>query len=159
MSGGGEPSGAAAIRRAEARDLPALVRLETLCFPQPWPREALAAEIERARSLVLAAVDAAGWLRGYALFHLLPGEGDLLRLAVHPGHRRRGLAAALLAAGLERLESHGAERCFLEVRADNTAALAFYRATGFTAAGLRRRYYGDGTDALVLTLPFCRPEP
>ena len=44
---------------------------------------------------------------------------------------------------------------FLEVAVTNDAARALYVRHGFTEAGLRRRYYTDGTDALILrsTLP------
>lgn len=47
----------------------------------------------------------------------------------------------------------GAEACFLEVAADNAAALALYKAAGFQTAGLRPRYYkraGGEIDALVM---------
>ena len=40
----------------------------------------------------------------------------------------------------------------LEVAAGNEAALAFYAAEGFTEIDRRRRYYRDGTDAVVLRL-------
>jgi ribosomal-protein-alanine N-acetyltransferase len=56
---------------------------------------------------------------------------------------------------MNRAAAQGAVAMFLEVAVTNTAARALYAAHGFTEAGLRRRYYSDGTDALVLrsTLP------
>ena len=59
------------------------------------------------------------------------------------------MARALLRRGRVR---RGA-RMLLEVRADNTAALAFYAAEGFVEIARRRRYYRDGTDAVVLRGP------
>jgi [ribosomal protein S18]-alanine N-acetyltransferase len=49
----------------------------------------------------------------------------------------------------------GARTMFLEVAAANAAARALYAAHGFTEVGLRRRYYGNGDDALMLrcTMP------
>jgi [ribosomal protein S18]-alanine N-acetyltransferase len=44
----------------------------------------------------------------------------------------------------------GAGAMFLEVAAANGPALALYAREGFTEVGRRRRYYSDGTDALVL---------
>ena len=41
----------------------------------------------------------------------------------------------------------------LEVSAANAAAVAFYDAQGFTRIDVRRRYYRDGSDALVLARP------
>lgn len=149
--------GPVAVRPAEAGDLPALVRLETLCFLDPWPAPALAAELAVGASVPLVAVPGRGEPAGYAFFRLGPGEAELLRLAVHPDHRRRGLASALLAAGLARLEAAGSGSCFLEVRAANDAALGFYRAAGFSSVGRRRSYYADGDDALLLALALPRP--
>ena len=45
----------------------------------------------------------------------------------------------------------GAASLFLEVGADNPAALALYAGLGFTRVGMRKAYYNGG-DALVLRL-------
>jgi ribosomal-protein-alanine N-acetyltransferase len=44
----------------------------------------------------------------------------------------------------------------LEVRADNCGALALYSGHGFREVGRRRRYYPDGSDAVLMERP---PEP
>jgi ribosomal-protein-alanine N-acetyltransferase len=44
----------------------------------------------------------------------------------------------------------GAASMFLEVAVTNHAAQALYHAHGFIEAGLRRHYYADGTNALIL---------
>jgi ribosomal-protein-alanine N-acetyltransferase len=48
------------------------------------------------------------------------------------------------------------KRLFLEVAADNIAALRLYKGLGFAAAGRRRAYYrrpgGQPIDAMVLAL-------
>jgi ribosomal-protein-alanine N-acetyltransferase len=42
---------------------------------------------------------------------------------------------------------------FLEVATNNWAARALYSAAGYAEVGRRRRYYPDGSDALVLRAP------
>jgi ribosomal-protein-alanine N-acetyltransferase len=76
-------------------------------------------------------------------------------VAVYPALRRRGLGSALLHAAMHRAAELGAISMFLEVAVTNHAAHALYEAHGFTEAGLRRHYYADGTNALILrsTLP------
>lgn len=93
--------------------------------------------------------------RGFALFREAAGEAELLTLATDPAARRQGLAARALAEGLARLRETGIGRVFLEVAEDNDAALALYRAAGFTDCGRRKGYYpraGGAVDALVLAL-------
>jgi N-acetylglutamate synthase len=61
-------------------------------------------------------------------------DGDWLglhRVEVDPGHRRRGLATALLAELLDWGASLGATTAWLHVEVDNDPALALYEALGF----------------------------
>jgi ribosomal-protein-alanine N-acetyltransferase len=89
-------------------------------------------------------------LGGMILTRAVVDEAEILTLAVHPGQRRRGIGSALLGAAKERAGGLGATAVFLEVAVTNDAARSLYAAHGFAEAGLRRRYYWDGTDALVL---------
>jgi N-acetylglutamate synthase len=75
--------------------------------------------------------------------------GDLLhiaRLAVHPEHRRRGLAKALMAASGQWAAERGAVACVLQVSVDNASALALYRELGFR----ERHRYGYWAPAPIL---------
>ena len=104
---------------------------------------------EAAFAELLAMPGSYGWLDargGLALARHAGGEAELLTLAVVPQARRQGLGRGLVAAVL-------AEACgpmFLEVAADNAAALALYAALRFLPCGRRRDYYGAGRDAVVL---------
>ena len=148
-----EPVSTLAVRPARAEDLDAIVRLEEASFKEAWPAEMLACELAHPRALLLVASDGeAEPPAGYAAFRHAAGEAELLRLAVVPGERRRGIARALVAAGLERLVREGVQVCFLEVRMDNAPAIALYERMGFARIGRRRGYYRDGTDALVFAL-------
>jgi len=88
--------------------------------------------------------------QGMILGRVAADEAEVLTLAVKPGHQRQGIGAALLRAAMERAAGLGAVSMFLEVAVTNNAARALYAAHGFSEAGLRRHYYEDGTDALVL---------
>ncbi len=62
------------------------------------------------------------------------GLGEVYVLGVHPSAAGRGLAKALLVAGLEHLRARGADRVQLYVEQDNTAALSLYQSYGFVTA-------------------------
>lgn len=152
------PEGAeVGLRVADGADLPALAALEAAAFPDPWSERLLAGELVAPASLVLVALEA-GSPVGYAAFRRAADEAELLRVAVAPEARRRGVARRLVEAGLARLGRDGVAACFLEVRPANRPALALYDRLGFRGTGRRGRYYPDGSDALVLRLDLG-PDP
>ena len=54
---------------------------------------------------------------------------------------------------IARAREQGAQRMLLEVRVDNTPALALYERFGFARMGLRKRYYQlEGIDAYTMSL-------
>jgi ribosomal-protein-alanine N-acetyltransferase len=145
---------AIAVRPARAEDLERITRLEDAAFEDSWPLDLLAYELTHPRAFLLVASrgdDAP--LPGYVLFHRVAGEAELLRLAVDPPERRRGIGRLLVERGLERLRRENVQVCFLEVRMDNEPAIELYKGMGFERVGRRRGYYRDGTDALILSLP------
>lgn len=140
--------GTLTVRPVRQGDLDAITELEQAAFQDFWPREMLAYEIEHPQSVLLLA-SLGGRPVGYAAFRHAAGEAELLRLAVRPEERRRGVARALVSEGFERLGEEDVQFCFLEVRQDNAPAIALYERLGFARNGRRRGYYRDGTDALI----------
>jgi ribosomal-protein-alanine N-acetyltransferase len=79
-------------------------------------------------------------------------EIEILNLAVPPEKRREGVASQLLDGALTAARNSGAERAFLEVRASNAGAIAFYERNGFLQSGRRKNYYSaPREDALLLS--------
>ena len=92
--------------------------------------------------------------RAFVLARIIADEAELLTIATHPDHRRKGMARALLTRFHSAARTRGATHAFLEVAADNMAARALYGAAGYHQIGQRRAYYaratGPAADALVL---------
>ena len=89
---------------------------------------------------------------GLILMRQAADEADVLTLAVVPAARRGGIANALLLEAIGEAARRGVRTVFLEVSTTNSAARALYTKTGFSRVGLRRLYYADRSDALVLRL-------
>ena len=90
---------------------------------------------------------------GYAVASYAGDIAELQRIGVAERSRRRGLATALLDRVVAHAPGTGADRMLIEVRADNSGALAFYADRGFVEIDRRPRYYRDGADAVVMRLP------
>ena len=144
------------LREATRADLPALVEAQAACFPEePWSAAQVEEELSRPGGvfLVLPADDGlAGFIIGWAVLE----ELHLLQVGVLPAHRGRGLGRRLCEGLFASVRS---EVCWLEVRADNVAALALYTSLGFSPVNRRRRYYADGCDAVILRLPLVPAQP
>lgn len=76
--------------------------------------------------------------------------GHVYTLDVKRKFRRMGIGSALLKALEEVFINKGAEKCFLEVRLDNTAAEKLYLKHGYSPKGIIRNYYGPGLDGVRL---------
>lgn len=91
----------------------------------------------------------------FALGRVILDEAELLTLATDPAHQRKGLGYKMLAAFHDVAQQRGATRFFLEVAADNTAALALYQAAGYAPDGQRAGYYhmidGQTVDAVMMS--------
>jgi ribosomal protein S18 acetylase RimI-like enzyme len=122
------------LRSARDEDVPAVLELWSLArsehavtpdraedverFVREMPGSLLVAEDgERLVGALIAAWD--GW------------RGNMYRLAVHPDHRRRGIALSLVEEGERRLRSKGARRVTALVAREDDVAGALWVAAGY----------------------------
>ncbi|MFB9889385.1 ribosomal protein S18-alanine N-acetyltransferase [Planobispora takensis] len=135
-----------------AGDLPAVMVIERETFPaDAWSEVMLRGELDdqpRTRHYVVAVLGEE--IVGYAGLAAAGDQADVQTIAVSAGHRRAGIGGAMLTELLAEAVRRGAREIFLEVRADNPSAQAVYDRFGFEAIGVRRRYYEDGTDAIMM---------
>ena len=71
------------------------------------------------------------------------GDGELVRIYVHPDHQRRGIGRAFLKSGLAALADAGIGQCYVSVEMDNSPARAFYERFGFRLRREYGRFLGD----------------
>ncbi|GAC56615.1 putative ribosomal-protein-alanine acetyltransferase [Gordonia hirsuta DSM 44140 = NBRC 16056] len=138
-------------------DLPRCAELEAQLFAgdSPWPLAGFVSELAAEHNHYFALRTAPGQpIDGYAGIAVLGPAGapecEVHTIAVAPEYRGRGGGRALLAALLEVADAVAAP-VFLEVRTDNTVAIALYQSAGFSVAGLRPNYYRpSGADAYTM---------
>lgn len=137
--------------------LPAIER--SLFGPDAWTAEQFWSElagVPASRWYVVAAEAAGpgpagdGEVVGYTGLAVAGDTADVQTMAVRPDRQGRGLGRRLLDALLAEAGRRGCAQVFLEVRRDNAGARALYAGRAFEEVAVRRRYYADGCDALVL---------
>jgi ribosomal-protein-alanine N-acetyltransferase len=142
------------IRPAGLTDINGIWAIENISFPTPWSRFSFLAELGHSLShtLVAGPPPPQRWqVWGYLIYWVVADEMHILNLAVHPQHRRRGLARLLLTVSMNHARELGAQVAWLEVRPSNDPALSLYHSFGFKEVGRRPRYYDDTQeDALLL---------
>jgi len=136
------------LRRATAEDTEPIARVEAHCSSTPWSTGAIDGALDQPTATCWVVEDPG--VVAFMLGHHTAGVAEIHLIGVHPGHRRRGLATALVERATGDWRARGGVEAFLEVRADNLGALALYRALAWEGVGRRRRYYRDGVDAVVL---------
>jgi ribosomal-protein-alanine N-acetyltransferase len=147
---------AVAIRTASPDDAALLTQLHAHCFDEAWDEANFAAFLRDPYTFALIANDS----QAFILVRAAADESEILSLGAHPVSRRSGLARTLIGAAGTEVYRRGARRMFLEVAADNEAALVLYGQAGFASVGRRPAYYiraeGRTADAVILSaaLPF-----
>jgi ribosomal-protein-alanine N-acetyltransferase len=151
------------IRRMTLDDLTAVMHIDGLSLPTPWSENNFRHElIKNPASHLLVAEGSAkdAEILGFIGFWMLVDEAHISTIAVHPNHRRRGIAELLLHAAIQTALPLGAALMTLEVRPTNSAAINLYTKHGFQIVGRRKRYYRDNQeDALLMTLNNLREMP
>jgi [ribosomal protein S18]-alanine N-acetyltransferase len=138
--------------KLEICDLDDLVALEKICFPHVWTEQQFWLCLKQ-KEYYIFGLKKSGNLAAYMSFQHIIDEMEILKLAVHPTHRRKGIGKRLLWLVLQDCMNMGIKKAYLEVRRSNTAALALYTGFGFVQTGVRKGYYPDNKeDALLLFL-------
>ena len=144
------------LRLMTEADLDAVTAIERDCFARPWSREHFMSEILSDRALAVVA-EAAGRIAGYLCLTVLFEEAEILDVAVAPEFRRSGIGNALIESAITESFSRGASVLRLEVRATSRPAIAMYEKFEFNQYGLRRAYYENGIDAVLMEKRLDRP--
>lgn len=141
------------ISALQERHLDALAAIERDVFDGPWSRAMLAEDVRAGNALCLAALRRHEII-GYVSAWLAADECTINRIACSRRYQRRGVGTLLLRNVLQQAAKRGATACFLDVQADNAAALGLYARAGFQPCGLRRNYYNQtGGDAVLMSMP------
>ena len=118
----------------------------SVAFSAHWSVANWQAELAQPAARIWCAQDG-GQLVGFIALRGVAGQWELLNVAVAADHQRQGIATALMQHALAALHN---EPITLEVSTANQAAQTLYQKAGFVVLGVRKQFYQDGSDALIM---------
>ena len=137
------------IERLTAQHIDQIAALEKRCFSDPWSREMLIPELTNPLSLWLVALDQEQVI-GYVGSQSVLDAADMMNIAVSPDFRRQGVGQQLVLELITHLKLNNVTCLTLEVRVSNQSAQRLYERLGFETQGIRKKYYEDKEDALIM---------
>ena len=109
-------------------DLPQILELEQKCFPDsPWPEKEFLYELHE---------------NPFSCVQVLEKDGKIV-----------GYIDWWIEACIRDANEKECETLSLEARVSNTPAISLYHSYGFIDAAIRKRYYENGEDAILMVLP------
>ena len=125
--------------------------LEKICFDNPWSLKSFTNEFDNRISVYTVARDTeSNRVVGYAGVWLMYDFADITNIAVAPEYRRKGLGGTMLTQLEAAARKAKCSTMTLEVRASNSSALGLYKKYGFTECGVRKNYYQNKEDAILM---------
>lgn len=149
------------IRNCKIGDLSSIEQIEKASFDDPYSAVIFwSLYLDPKNFFRVGVIDRK--IVGYSIVKVESGVesklAHLVSLAIAPNSRRRGYGEKLLqdAIDLVRQDSLRINKIVLEVRSDNSTAIALYAKFGFTQESTVSDYYGKGKDALVMKLDLSK---
>ena len=138
------------VRRMQEDDLEAVYELECILFNDPWSFSNFRYEVVRSVVSWPLIAETDYEIVGYAVPWFVTDEMHLANIASSPLYQRQGIAAQLMTVMLDEAMRRSIRLVYLEVRPTNKAAITLYETFGFEKLGIRRRYYRNGEDAILM---------
>lgn len=144
------------IEPMRRRHLKAIMPIEAAAYPTFWSRSLFESEIAQVRdgTRYYVAARIGREVVGYAGLWFVPdpdgGQAHVTNIVVAESFRRSGIARRLMVDLAHEAIRRGCVAWTLEVRASSEGARELYRRFGFAPAGVRKRYYDNVEDAIVM---------
>ena len=134
------------IRPITVSDVSRIIDLEMTYLGETIGSDMLISESTNP-TIKFLAIEKNNLLLGYiGCYHIL-GECEILNFVIDGAFQRRGYGQMLFNELLKQVD---AKRVTLDVRVNNEQGMKFYLKNGFRKISIRKNYYSDGTDAIVM---------
>lgn len=137
------------IRFLQEKDVLQVVDLEERILGETLGKEMLTDELNKDITKFWVIIDdehLIGYIGGYFVIE----QGEILNFVIDEKYQRQGYGQCLFNEVLTYAKKRSLSSLTLEVKENNNKGLNFYKKNGFTPINIRKNYYGDGTNAIVM---------
>jgi ribosomal-protein-alanine N-acetyltransferase len=136
------------FRKMQPQDVAEVYSIECDLFQDPWSYDSFLKDVDNDQITRAFVIENEKEIVGYAICWLYSRELHIGNVAVSRKWHRQGIGSFIVSRIIEQFND--AEILYLEVRENNRPAINLYRKFGFDTLYVRKGYYPDGENALVM---------
>ena len=135
------------IKHIDERDIDLCYELDSNTISL-WSKKQWSNEFKK-EGIEVVGILHSNYLIGICVFHVIFDEVQINFFAVKHKYRNKGFGTYLMNYLIKECKKCYINKLFLEVSHTNSSAEKFYSRFGFSTVGIRKKYYKDGSDALL----------
>ena len=138
------------VEKSSLHDLYEIYEIEKSVFKNCWSELSLKKELENKNFNLNLVCRLNDKIIGYFFSKNVKNEYHILNFALKKNYQHRGYGKDFFNVILKEYILDGS--VFLEVKKSNLTAIHFYKKFNFKEIGLKKKYYSDGKDAIIMKL-------
>ncbi|WP_341465243.1 ribosomal protein S18-alanine N-acetyltransferase [Clostridium collagenovorans] len=140
--------------KMQSKHVDAVYEISKKSLKEAWDKNSINAELNNPLASYLVAIKNDVVL-GFVGIWIIAGEGNITNVAVDPTFRGLGIGKLLMQSILENCINENVDSITLEVRKSNLIAQNLYESLGFKNEGVRKKFYPDKEDAIIMWYRRC----
>ena len=137
------------LRKARTSDINSILNIEKTSYEKPyWNESLLISSFNNRRTDSIWIFEVKNKIIGFLIEQRCQNEVNILNVAVEKKYRNNGVGKKIVRQYLSKLPNNSI--VFLEVNINNFIARKIYTALNFKEFDLRKNYYNNSEDALIM---------
>lgn len=142
------------VREMTKEDIPVIVRQEEEIFQTSLGYDMLYSELDLNPYAYYFVLEIDGDVEGYIGIWIVENNAEIINFYITKEFQNQGFGSMILNFIVELCELSNVSQLSLEVRTSNEKAKRLYQKFGFCFSHIRKNYYSDGEDAIVMVRKF-----
>ena len=135
------------IKRIYEKDIDLCYELDSNTI-SVWNKKQWANEFKK-EGIKVFGISLSNLVIGICVFQVVLDEAQINFFVIKQNHRKKGFGTYLMRYLIEECKKLNITKLILEVSHTNVTAEKFYSNFDFATVGIRKKYYKDGSDALL----------